>query len=205
MVAAGVEQQARLSEEARGISSLGQDAVATLAQRAGTIGGFAETIRGIAGRTRLLSINATIEAARAGETGRGFAVVASEVKQLAGQAGQATGEIHNLAGSVQDGADVAKASLTGITAMIAELATAAESISDQITRQRETAIAIQKTARGTAEGAQAIRAEVGAIQGVADDTLKLSKLVSTAASDLAGTAQKLQTATDQFVEQLKGG
>ncbi|MBO5337867.1 MAG: chemotaxis protein [Lachnospiraceae bacterium] len=40
-------------------------------------------IAGIAGKTNLLSLNASIEAARAGEAGRGFAVVAGEIRNLA--------------------------------------------------------------------------------------------------------------------------
>lgn len=39
----------------------------------------------IAGKTNLLSLNASIEAARAGESGRGFAVVAAEIRKLADQ------------------------------------------------------------------------------------------------------------------------
>ena len=40
-------------------------------------------INSIAGKTNLLSLNASIEAARAGEAGRGFAVVATEIRELA--------------------------------------------------------------------------------------------------------------------------
>jgi methyl-accepting chemotaxis protein len=47
----------------------------------------------ITGQINLLALNATIESARAGEAGRGFAVVAGEVKNLAGQAKQATDKI----------------------------------------------------------------------------------------------------------------
>lgn len=41
-----------------------------------------ENIAAIAGRTNLLSLNASIEAARAGEQGRGFAVVAEQIRNL---------------------------------------------------------------------------------------------------------------------------
>lgn len=41
-----------------------------------------QDISAIAGKTNLLSLNASIEAARAGEHGRGFAVVASEIRNL---------------------------------------------------------------------------------------------------------------------------
>ena len=55
--------------------------------------GIVGLIGDITGQINLLALNATIESARAGEAGRGFAVVAGEVKNLAGQAKQATDRI----------------------------------------------------------------------------------------------------------------
>ncbi|NWK95486.1 chemotaxis protein [Sphingobium lactosutens] len=202
-IATAATQQAMLGGEAQRISSAGHQAMRDMQSRTASITSFADSITQIAGRTNLLALNATIEAARAGDVGRGFAVVAQEVKQLAGQAASATGEIQSLALSAQQGAGQAQEALSDVAGAVEQLAGTAQEIQRAVGLQRDTTTAIGQSARDTARDATVMADRMEQVADMARSTESLSDRVSSAATGLSRTAQALQRATDRFVAQLE--
>lgn len=79
--------------------------VLTLSEKTQQISEILRTVRELAERSNILSLNASIEAARAGEAGKGFGVVAVEVKNLADQSKAAASQIQEIINEIQTAAN----------------------------------------------------------------------------------------------------
>ena len=86
--------------------------IEAILENTATINKITEDIQYISDQTNLLALNAAIEAARAGEHGRGFSVVAEEVRKLSDRTNQASNDITQIVGKVNDSVQDISLSLT---------------------------------------------------------------------------------------------
>ena len=97
-----------MQETVEGIESLravvgdAQRRVTSLGRRSDDIDHIVDFITEVAGRTNLLSLNASIIAAQAGEHGKAFAVVADQIRELASQISNSTKSIGNIIRAVRE-------------------------------------------------------------------------------------------------------
>lgn len=153
--------------------------VHVLGENSKAIGGIVDTIVAIADQTNLLALNAAIEAARAGDAGRGFSVVAEEVRKLAEESQKAAVEIKEKIESIQADTDDA---IRTMEAGREDVKAGTDSIS------------------AVGEQFQAIRERIDGIKAQLNTFKIAADSISSAASDIVDSVEKIDTVSSDAVE-----
>ncbi|MDD2051391.1 methyl-accepting chemotaxis protein [Pseudomonas putida] len=204
--------QLQVSETVAAIQSLvgevlnASDKAKGLATEAQDISKVLEVIRGIAGQTNLLALNAAIEAARAGEAGRGFAVVADEVRSLAQRTHGSTEEIEQMIGAIQQGTSATVQALQDSaeqaeqTLLKASSAgQALEKITTSVALINERTLVIASAAEEQALVAREVDRNLVSIRDLASQTATGANQTSVASEELAQLAINLNGLVNRFV------
>lgn len=214
-----INEIAQNSEKARAItgdavsqSKNASDRVEELGRAAQDIGKVTEAITEISEQTNLLALNATIEAARAGEAGKGFAVVANEIKELARQTAEATQEIKEKIGGIQDSTSGTITEIERISKVINNVndivSTIATAVEEQSVTTREIAGNVTQAAEGIQEVTENVTLSSSFAGEIANDIVEVnqaagemsnsSSQVKMSAAELKNLAEQLKGRVDQF-------
>jgi methyl-accepting chemotaxis protein len=195
-----------------------QQRVTDLGRRSEDINKIVDFIADVAGRTNLLSLNASIIAAQAGEHGKAFAVVADQIRDLAAQIASSTKSIGEIIRSLHNDVDGTAALIVKGDALAAEAVHRARNSGESIrviraatAQARETAgairVAVQSHATSThevsgllghiAEGTRSVASAVAlinrnasAIEGLSRTTAEMTMSVGRALHEQANVGRQ---------------
>ena len=183
-----------------------------LGDAAREISAVTSTITAISSQTNLLALNATIEAARAGEAGRGFAVVANEIKELAQQTAQATEDIRERIGGIQNVTTQTVQDISDITGVIGEMneivGTIAAAVEEQSVTTRDIAENVGQASAGITEinsnvaissdKTRAVSQDIEKVRAASNQMTESSRTVQSSAGELSELAERLREQVGRF-------
>ncbi len=166
-----VEETVHGIETLRAAVSDAHQRVAALGRRSDDIDQVVDFISEVAGRTNLLSLNASIIASQAGEHGKAFAVVADQIRDLAAQIARSTKSIGDIIHAVREDVEATAALIDRGDALAVE----------GVQLARNSLVALGQIQRTTALGTQAAGEIRAAVEVHAGSSRDLSELVGSVA------------------------
>jgi len=179
------------------------DTFAELSASVMRINQITDTVRDIAEKTNLLSLNASIEAARAGAAGRGFAVVAQEVGDLAARTGDELAKIEGITRAVLNAVERVRVNLERIKDDFRK-------VESQSRVMRNDFAKILEKSEDTSSTAHRVSQEVNRHLGTMEDisarvnfVTQANEQIGTMAFDLAKVAEEMKMVADSLYETVK--
>lgn len=160
------------------------------------------TVEDITGQTKLLALNATIEAARAGSAGKGFGVVASEVKELSYKTAQATDDVMNKVGAIQQASTVLFKNLEEIDLRMQTLNQRTGNITQGVASQQLVTDNIANLAGRTSENTLMVSTSINEVSIAARSTRDLAGRVHEFSSEISSQLTNLLQNTTARIQQL---
>jgi methyl-accepting chemotaxis protein len=202
-----ISQQAAVSAKisARAVQEMAQSerCMDLLTENTEQIGRVTELIASIAGRTKLLAINATIEASRAAEGGRGFIVVANEIKALASQTANATQQIAQQIASVRDATGGSALALRASSLTLSNIDQAATAIAAATHQQSYAVAEVARHVQSAADGTEHVSHSIVEVSAAAEEAGRAAKDLLRSATDLAGDATFLRQQVGDFLKTVR--
>jgi methyl-accepting chemotaxis protein len=204
-----VEETVHGMEAVRAAVSDAQRRITALGRRSDDVHQVVDFISEVAGRTNLLSLNASIIASQAGEHGKAFAVVADQIRELASQIARSTKSIGDIIQAVREEVEASAALIDRGDRLAAEgLQLARNSL--------EALVQIQRVTQQGKEAAGAIGGAVGAhaassrevaqvVESVADGSRAVGAAVQLVGRSVAGVgsvSRGVQAVADQVARAL---
>jgi methyl-accepting chemotaxis protein len=205
-----------VEETVRGIESLraavadAHRRVADLGRRSDDIDQVVDFISEVAGRTNLLSLNASIIAAQAGEHGKPFGVVADQIRELAAQIARSTKSIAEIIRSVREDVQGTAALIDrgdGLAGEGVQLARNSLEALSQIRRStvhaRDTAMAIRMAVDAHAQSAGEIS---GLVESITDGSRAVTgavELMSRSVTAVNSVSRGVDAMADQVARALQ--
>ncbi len=167
-------------ETLRGAVADAHSRIAALGRRSDDIDQVVDFISEVAGRTNLLSLNASIIASQAGEHGKAFAVVADQIRELAAQIARSTKSIGDIIHSVREDVEGTASLIDRGDALAVEGVQLARNSVEALSEIRRSTAHGRETAAGIRTAVQAHAASTREVANLVEMVAEGSRAISSA-------------------------